>query len=320
MNDETTTHGTAPPIPIPNTISAEAQSYLSLMTTAPRTGGYSAETPEGWTALAARGDAIMAEHAARTGAGFLGRIDRHAVGGFTIYEITPNSIAAQNRGRAVLYVHGGAYLFGGGDLSAAMALQHAQRLGCKVYAPDYRMPPTYLFPFAIDDVLSTYGEMLKTVDARRLGVIGLSAGGGIAAAMVLKARDQGLPLPGALILLSPEADLSEAGDSFRACAFPMTFVAINAMYANGEDLKHPYLSPLYGDFTKGYPPTMLQAGTRDFFLSNCALLHRRLRNAGVDAELHIWEAMPHGGFGGLTAEDQDVLDEQERFLNRTLAQ
>ncbi|MGH7823320.1 MAG: alpha/beta hydrolase fold domain-containing protein, partial [Candidatus Binatia bacterium] len=86
------------------------------------------------------------------------------------------------------------------------------------------------------------------------------------------------------------------------------------LYANGHDLSHPYLSPLFGDVS-GFPPTFLQSGTRDLFLSNTARMHRKLRSAGVDAELHVFEAMPHGGFGG-APEDVEIIVEVQRFLER----
>jgi acetyl esterase/lipase len=87
----------------------------------------------------------------------------------------------------------------------------------------------------------------------------------------------------------------------------------NALYAGEHDLAHPYLSPLFGDLATPFPPTLLQAGTRDLFLSNAVRMHRALRAGGVDAELHVFEAMPHGGFGG-TVEDHDLDAEVRRFI------
>jgi acetyl esterase/lipase len=88
----------------------------------------------------------------------------------------------------------------------------------------------------------------------------------------------------------------------------------NLLYANGHDLTHPYLSPLFADFTKGFPPTFLQTGTRDMFLSNTVRLHRALRNAGISAEIHVIEAAPHGGFFGSAPEDSEVIGELRRFF------
>jgi acetyl esterase/lipase len=88
---------------------------------------------------------------------------------------------------------------------------------------------------------------------------------------------------------------------------------MNLYYAGGADLAHPYLSPLLGDVS-GFPPTFLQAGGRDIFLSNTVLMHRKLRRAGVRAELHVWEGMPHGGFSGFTPEDREVSAEMQAFI------
>src|SRR5581483_9639413 len=118
-----------------------------------------------------------------------------------------------------------------------------------------------------------------------------------------RARDEGLPLPAGLVLISPELDLTESGDSFQTNAgvdvmMPEGLMPANLIYAAGHDLADPYVSPLFGDFTKGFPPTFLQCGTRDLLLSNTVRMHRALRRAGIDAVLHVFEAMPHGGFGG----------------------
>ncbi len=89
----------------------------------------------------------------------------------------------------------------------------------------------------------------------------------------------------------------------------------NLLYAAGHDLNHPYLSPLFGDFTKGFPPTFLSTGTRDLFLSNTVRMHRALRNAGIIAELHVVEAGPHGGFPH-APEGEDLNRELRAFLKK----
>ena len=124
------------------------------------------------------------------------------------------------------------------------------------------------------------------------------------------------------MLVTPEADLTESGDTFETNV--MVDVVLQqrltdsiALDANGHDLKDPYLSPVFGDFNKGFPPTILVCGTRDLFLSNTVILHRALRRAGVNAELHVFEAMPHGGFSG-APEDVESLAEQIRFVDQHL--
>jgi acetyl esterase/lipase len=95
-----------------------------------------------------------------------------------------------------------------------------------------------------------------------------------------------------------------------------SLMQVNLLYAAGAPLDHPYLSPLFGDFSKGFPPTLITAGTRDLFLSNAVRFHRALRAAGVPAELHILEAAAHGFFGGGTPEEAEIDAEMRRFCNQ----
>lgn len=113
---------------------------------------------------------------------------------------------------------------------------------------------------------------------------------------MLRARDEGPALPAGLVLLTPEIDLTESGDSFAINADADVVLKgglsrLNALYANGQELAHPFLSPLFGDLT-GLPRTFLQSGTRDLFLSNAVRMHRALLRAAVPVEIHIFEGMP----------------------------
>lgn len=123
-------------------------------------------------------------------------------------------------------------------------------------------------------------------------------------------------MPAGLVLLTPELDLTESGDTFvtnDGIDMVLTsLMPVNLLYANGEDLAHPHISPLFADLT-GLPPTFLQSGTRDLFLSNTVRMHRALLRDGVEAELHVFEAMPHGSFGGTAPEDDELRAEVRRF-------
>ena len=140
---------------------------------------------------------------------------------------------------------------------------------------------------------------------------------------MLRARDEGLPLPAGLILGTPEIDLTESGDSFQTNngVDPGlgSLMPVNLLYANGHDLRHPYLSPLFGDFSKGFPPTLLTTGTRDLCLSNTVRMHRALRAAGVAAALHVTEAGPHTGFPG-APEGLEIDREVRLFIQTVLPQ
>lgn len=191
------------------------------------------------------------------------------------------------------------------------------------YGVDYRMPPEHPYPAALDDCLAAYRHVLDRHAPETIVIGGRSAGGNLAVATVLRGRDEGLPSPAGLVLLSPEVDLTESGDSFETnrmvdVVLPGSLMKNNLLYANGADLAHPYLSPLFGDLG-GLPATFLQTGTRDLLLSNTVRMHRLLRRAKVPTELHVFEAMPHGGFMGGTPEDRELAEEVSRFVRERWA-
>ncbi|MGZ3314767.1 MAG: alpha/beta hydrolase [Caulobacteraceae bacterium] len=227
-------------------------------------------------------------------------------------------------GLLYLFIHGGAFVFGAGLYARMQAVLQADHLGLPTVSVDYRTPPDHPFPAAPEDCFAVYKALIETHDPARIVIGGSSAGGNLAAATVLMIRDRGLPMPAGLVLLTPEADLTEAGDSFQTNALlDVTLKGslhdCNVLYAAGGDLTDPYLSPLYGDLT-GFPPTLVQTGTRDILLSGSVLMHRKLRQAGVEAELHVWEAMPHAGFGmfgmGDAPENAEIDAEVRRFIAR----
>jgi epsilon-lactone hydrolase len=200
-----------------------------------------------------------------------------------------------------------------------MAKRMAKTVGTLLVSVDYRMPPDHPFPTGLDDCVAFYRMLLRDHAPSDIIVGGGSAGGNLAAATLLKARDEGLPMPAAAMLISPEVDLTESGDSFNTNAVidgMGRLMQANLLYANGADLADPYLSPLFGDFTKGFPPTLITAGTRDLFLSNATRLHRALRAAGIHAELHLLEAAAHGAFGGTTPEEAELDREMRQFCER----
>jgi acetyl esterase/lipase len=223
---------------------------------------------------------------------------------------------------AYIDLHGGALVFGGGPACRIGAGMQADLLGLTCYGVDYRMPPDHPFPAALDDSLACYRYVLERHAPEHIVIGGRSAGGNLAVAMTLRARSEGLPMPAALVLLSPELDLTESGDSFQVnrtvdVVLPGSLMQANLLYAAGADLAHPDLSPLFGDFDADFPATFLQSGTRDLFLSNAVRLHRALRRAGALSELHVFEAMPHGGFMD-APEDEELSAEVVRFVRGAL--
>jgi acetyl esterase/lipase len=197
----------------------------------------------------------------------------------------------------------------------------------KVISVDYRMPPEAYFPAAIDDTIAVLKAAQAMVPARNVGLFGSSAGGGLTLATVLKAKQDGVPLPAAIAPGTPMADLTEAGDTFHTNAMIDNVLIARAascdtrarLYANGHDLKDPLLSPVNGDL-RGFPPTMLLSGTRDLLLSNTVRMHRKLRQAGVESVLEVFEGQPHGAWyrDASVPESKDAFEEIARFFDKHL--
>ncbi len=311
-------------IPVPQSISPQAQATLQRLVGAdgvPLNALHAMPAPEdhdGWRRLQAAVAQNYASANAAQAASLRASLHTLRVENASVHVATPASATPF----AYIDLHGGALVFGGGENCRLAAGRQADLHDVICYGVDYRMPPGHPYPAALDDCLAVYRHVLKHHAPQQIVIGGRSAGGNLAAAMVLRARGEGLPLPAALVLLSPEVDLTESGDSFQVnrtvdVVLPNPLMNVNLLYANGADLSHPYLSPLFGDFTQGFPPTFLQSGTRDLFLSNTVRLHRALRQARVTAQLHVFEAMPHGGFMG-APEDAELANEVAEFVREQL--
>ena len=305
-------------IPVPTSVSEQAQQFLAMDLFGGEAGGPDAGDTEGWRAMISATNELLVAAIAPRFEHLHPAIEPTTVGGVPVFVVTPEGVDGGDDQPVYLDIHGGALIMGGGEACRAMAQASAAQVQLTTWSVDYRMPPDHPYPAALDDCLAVYRGLLEVRAPERIVVGGGSAGGNLAAALMLRARDEGLPLPAALILLTPEADLTESGDTFQTnlgidSVLTASLADSIALYAAGHDLQDPYLSPLFGDLTPPFPPTFLQAGTRDLFLSNTVRMHRRLRAGGIDAELHVFEAMPHGGFFG-APEDDELTDEVRRFL------
>lgn len=302
--------------PIPSSVSEQAQRFLatSVGTAGPEPA---LDDVEAWRQRVKEGDAYIMNLVA--GMKLPVAVDDTEIAGVHTYVVRADGVPDTGSTPVYLDIHGGALIMGGGEVCRLMASAGAISTGMIHWAVDYRMPPLHPYPTPLDDCIAVYRALLDQRAPEDIFVGGGSAGGNLAAALIVRAKDEGLPMPAGLVLMTPELDLTESGDSFTTNLgidnVLGRLMQTNLLYANGHDLGHPYLSPLFADVA-GFPPTFLQAGTRDLFLSNTVRMHRKLRNAGVDAELHVWEAMPHGGFGGVAPEDLEMRAEMRRFLDR----
>ncbi len=305
-------------IPVPASVSEQAQQFLGMDMFG---GGAERVVPTdvaGWRALIKETDELLVAVMGTQVEHLRSSVQSRLVDGVPVFVVTPEGAPEGDTQPIYLDIHGGSLVMGSGKACEVMARRMAAQVQMQTWSVDYRMPPDHPFPAALDDVLAVYRGLLDIRAPERIVVGGGSAGGNLAAALMLRAREEGLPLPTALILLTPEADLTESGDSFQTNlgidnVLTESLADSIALYAGDHDLRHPYLSPLFGDLNAPFPPTFLQAGTRDLFLSNTVRMHRKLRAGGVDAELHVFEAMPHGGFFG-APEDDELTEEIRRFL------
>lgn len=310
-------------IPVPKHLSPEARAVVATPAFQGDTGYPGLDDAEGWRRHIAASDTMLLDRmGSMTGTAAVD-VRELREGDAKAFEVIPQG-AEQSDRRVYLDIHGGALIIGGGEVCRAMAIGTAMRLGARVVSVDYRMPPDHPYPIGLDDCLAFYRALLREHRPEEIIVGGGSAGGNLAAALVLKARDEGLPLPAAAVLMTPELDLTESGDSFQTNlgldnVLTGSLMQPNLLYAGGHDLTDPYVSPLFGDFTKGFPPTFISAGTRDLFLSNAARMHAALRSAGVPSALYLQEAASHGGFGGIAPEDMELAQESRLFCEKRWA-
>ena len=236
--------------------------------------------------------------------------------------ITP----ASRHNRHVLYLHGGGYRLGAPSTYRHLTWRIASAAQAQVLVIDYRLAPENPFPAALEDAVSYYCWLLaEGADARQIVVIGDSAGGGLALALLLKLRDSSLPRPAAAVVLSPWTDLALTGASLTLNAKLDAIVQAEdapifaADYLAGTDPRHPYASPLYGDPT-GLPPTLIQVGSEEVLRDDAVRMAEKMQRAHCQAELQIWPRMPHVWhfLAPILPEAREAIAEISKFVQRTV--
>ena len=312
-------------LPVPGTVSPEMQAIIGqpLRTNwdKPPT------TPEGWRALAESNVAAVAPQIPAMAERMRVTIAPSVLDGVRIYTITPADMPEANRNRLAVHVHGGCYVLNPREAALPEAIFLAGFARMTVIAVDYRMPPEAYFPAALDDAMTVYRAAVKRVPPGNVAVFGSSAGGALTLEMMLRAKQDGLPMPGAIAPGTPMSDVTKQGDSFQTNALVDNVLvssdgfcdAATRFYANGHDLADPLLSPVYGD-VRGFPPTILTTGTRDLLLSNTVRMHRALRRAGTEAVLQVFEGQSHAQYyrDDRVPEVQEAFGEIARFFDRHL--
>ncbi|HEY2468609.1 MAG TPA: alpha/beta hydrolase [Terracidiphilus sp.] len=278
-------------VPVPQTISPEAQKSLSrsepdqgpmqpLDQRRKMTDAYTAGARVQWTGLCP--NTIVEEKMA----------------GVPVRIVTPANMPAKNNDKVLLNLHGGGFNSDSGSYTESIPI--AGYSGIKVVAVLYRLSPEVEFPAAVDDSIAVYKELLKTYKPHHIVIYGTSAGAILTAEVAAKIKQLGLPMPAALGIFSGLGDFARAGDSFAIFALrglsghldPPDQRAHDSSYTGSTDRRDPILSPIYGDL-HGLPPTLFVTSERDLLLSGTVNLHRAYLNAGVDAHLVVYDALPH---------------------------
>src|SRR5882724_910653 len=291
---------------VPDTVSAEAQQVLRMMT-----GPQGLPLPgpndiEGWKKIRnyvppqLKEIAKNPEISRRTSDAikrYPSTSKKGDLGGVPVVEIA--SEKWQDNGKVLVYVHGGGYVTGGPVFGLGGWV--SGETGLRIVSVSYTLAPEAKWDRITDQVVSVLHALeLEGYAPKNIAVLGDSAGGGLAAGSVLKMRDKGFGMPGALVLWSPWADITETGDTYFTLRRADPLLDYKTLlkkaadaYADPKDQKHPYVSPVYGDYSKGFPPTLIQGGTKEIFLSHFVRLYRAMDGADAMAVLDLYDGMPH---------------------------
>jgi acetyl esterase/lipase len=278
-------------VPVPQTVSTEAQKSLirqepdqgqpqSLEDRRKHTDEYTARARVEWTKLCPN------------------TIVEDKIAGVPVRIVTPENLSAKNNDKVLLNLHGGGFNSDSGSYTESIPI--ASYSGVKVVAVLYRLSPEVKFPAAVDDSIAVYKELLKTYKPEHIVIYGTSAGAILTAEVAARIKQLGLPMPAALGIFSGMGDFARAGDSIAMYTLrglsghldPPESGPHDPYYTGSTDAKDPVLSPIYSDL-HGLPPTLFVTSGRDLLLSGTANLHRAYLNAGVDAQLLVYDALPH---------------------------
>ena len=247
-----------------------------------------------------------------------------SLGGVPTAEITVDGIEPRN---VILYFHGGVYVISDAFLAAGLASEVGRRTRAKVISVDYRLAPEHPYPAAVDDALAAYEALLESgIAASDIGFAGESAGGGLAIATLVNARDRGLVLPAAVFVMSPYVDLTLAGTTMETKRDLDPLLSRKLLepriadYTAGQDPALPLISPVFADLS-GLPPLIIQAGSHEVLLDDAVRLARAAATADVEVTLDITPQVPHvfQAYSAVLDEAAAALDRAGQLLSAHLA-
>jgi acetyl esterase/lipase len=247
-----------------------------------------------------------------------------ALGGVPTAEITVDGIEPRH---VVLYFHGGVYVMSDAFLAAGLASQVGRRTHAKVISVDYRLAPEHPYPAAVDDALAAYEALLHDgIAPSEIAFAGESAGGGLAIATLVNARDHGLPLPAAAFVMSPYVDLTLAGTTMETRRKVDPLLSRELLqaripdYTAGQDAALGLISPIFADLS-GLPPLIIQAGSHEVLLDDAVRLAGQAASADVEVTLEITPGVPHvfQAYSAMLDEAAAALDRAGQLLLAHLA-
>jgi acetyl esterase/lipase len=284
----------------PDTLSPDVRRYLeSLPDPATLPVWPTPHDAAGWKRLWDAGEAASETKVQLTLKRYEPTIVARKVSGVPVLDIKPKGW--KDSPKLLVHLHGGAYALYSAHSRLPSSVPAAAATGLRVISIDYTVSPTGKWPMVTDQVLAVLvGLQQEGHRLKDIAIYGESAGGGLAAGSVLKMRDKGLGMPAAVVLWSPWADLTNRGDSAITLkdfepihVYDRHLRPAADAYADPKDQKHGYVSPVYGDYSKGFPPTLIQGGTREIFLSHFVRLYRAIDDSGGSAVLDLYDGMPH---------------------------
>jgi len=306
-------------VPMPNTISPEAQQWLASLT-------HSTPGPESLAERRKRTDEWRKFGSGEARKYYPANVEETSMAGVRTDIITPVTMPEANRNRVLINLHGGGFNSDSGSLIEGIPIANLAKT--KVVSVYYRLAPENPFPAAVDDVVAVYKELLKTYKPRSIGIFGTSAGAILTAEVAVRLKQLGLPLPAALGIFSGLADFSRVGDArqlFTLNGLPGEMQPVDPshlpddQYVGKTDRKDPVLSPLFADL-HGMPPSLLVTSTRDLLLSDTTIFHRALLHAGNDAQLVVFEALPHAFWYHFQfPETREALELMAKFFDEKVA-
>eukprot|EP00803_Ostreobium_quekettii_P009030 evm.model.scf_586.1 EVM.evm.TU.scf_586.1 scf_586:377-3197(+) len=259
--------GEQPAFHVPVTISDEARDALAMFPPSGLNLTFpDADDLEGWRALREMFELFGIEDGRQLLMdSYEPKIDSRSLGGVPVLDVKPKGWAGD--GRLLVYAHYGGYALGSANSSLEDVVPVANDTGMQVVSVDYSLAPEAKWEQVTDEMVAVVAALQEEGHLLEdMALYGSSAGGGLVVASVLKMRDQGMGMPAAVVMLSPWTDVTNVGDTWMTLLNQdpvlgnTSYDALSNAYADAMDQKHPYVSPVYGDYTQGFPPTLIQVG------------------------------------------------------------